>query len=68
MTQHKFSPFYLLYNCDPLLPIDNNLKPKTGTMEKNYTEYVYGSNTSPLLWFIGISRKLRTDGQSMQTK
>ena len=24
----KFSPFYLLYNCDPVLPIDNILKPR----------------------------------------
>ena len=24
----KFSPFYLLYNHDPLLPIDNILKPR----------------------------------------
>ena len=23
---NKFSPFYLLYNCDPILPIDNILK------------------------------------------
>ena len=26
----KFSPFYLLYNHDPLLPIDNILKPRHG--------------------------------------
>ena len=24
----KFSPFYLLSNCDPVLPIDNTLKPR----------------------------------------
>ena len=24
----KFSPFYFLYNCDPLLPMDNILKPR----------------------------------------
>ena len=24
----KFSPFYLLYNCNPVLPIDNILKPR----------------------------------------
>ena len=24
----KFSPFYLIYNCHPLLPIDNILKPR----------------------------------------
>ena len=25
---NKFSPFYLLYHCDPVLPIDNILKPR----------------------------------------
>ena len=24
----KFSPFYLLYNCYPMFPIDDILKPK----------------------------------------
>ena len=24
----KYSPFYLLYNCDPVLPLDNILKPR----------------------------------------
>ena len=24
----KFSPFYILYNCDPALPVDNILKPR----------------------------------------
>ena len=40
----KFSLFYLLYNCDPLLPMDNILKPR----HKYYEEEPHSNNTSPL--------------------
>ena len=33
----KSSPFYLLYNCDPALPIDNILKSGRGTTQDRFS-------------------------------
>ena len=41
----KFSPFYLLYNCDPVLPIDNIMKPRRRYLGKQNTQDRFRTTT-----------------------
>ena len=65
----RFSPFFLLYNRDVVLPIDNILKPRRKYLceELHQTALLYKHSISPLKLSEIICVKQRKGKQNMQT-
>ena len=64
----KFSPYFLIYNRDPLLPIDNILKPRRKYYGDQEHQLALEQQHKSLCWSINTLKSLRKNKLNMPIK